>query len=84
MSTECEHKGYRGTVLEAGDRYIVAIGGISDMITATIEDLAMAQDVFRDLVEDYLATCAEVGKQPCLPPETLRGSAGRILTDGAQ
>ncbi|MGY3582006.1 putative HicB family RNase H-like nuclease [Bradyrhizobium sp. USDA 4341] len=72
MSGEFEHKGYRGAVFEDGDGHMVAISGIADMITATIQDLAMAQDVFCDLVEDYLATCAEVGKQPCPPPADFR------------
>lgn len=61
------HKGYSGEILENGKSHIVAIAGISDTISAEVEDPALAQDIFRDLVEDYLATCAELGKEPPKP-----------------
>ena len=61
------HKGYRGELLEDGSSHIVAIADIFDTITAPVEDLSLARDVFRDLVEDYLATCSEVGKEPSRP-----------------
>ena len=68
-TTELEHKGYRGELLENGAWRIVAIVGISDTISAHVEDPVFAKDIFRDLVEDYLATCSELGKEPCAPSE---------------
>lgn len=61
------YKGYRGELLEDGSSHVVAIADIADTVTAPVEDLSLARDVFRDLVEDYLATCVELGKEPSRP-----------------
>lgn len=61
------HRDYEGTVAEEDGRLVVRIVGIPDMISAEASDAAAAPEVFRDLVEDYIATCAEIGKAPDKP-----------------
>jgi predicted HicB family RNase H-like nuclease len=61
------HKGYEAVVAHEDGQAIVRIAGIGDMISATASDEASVGDVFKDLVEDYLATCAEIGKTPQQP-----------------
>lgn len=63
------HKGYQGIVAYEDDQTIVRIAGIDDMISATASVEASASEVFRDLVDDYLATCAELGKTPQRPED---------------
>lgn len=64
------HRNYEGTVVEEDGRLIVRIVDIPDMISAETFDAAAAPEIFRDLVEDYIATCAEIGKEPVKPKVT--------------
>jgi hypothetical protein len=48
---------------------VVRIVGIKDMISATATDEASVTEAFRNFVEDYLATYAELGKAPQRPEE---------------
>lgn len=50
---------------------IVRILHIDDSVSTECDSAAQAQTVFEDLVEDYLETCAAVGKEPNKP---FRGS----------
>jgi predicted HicB family RNase H-like nuclease len=66
MST-IHYKDFQGSVEFEDDRLIIRILHIEDLITAEIDSAAQAQTAFAELVEDYLATCAEVGKEACRP-----------------
>lgn len=68
---ELQHRGYSGSAAEEDGRIVVSIVGISDMISADASDAGAVREVFRDLVEDYLATCAELGKPPDPPAGAL-------------
>ena len=66
MSNAMSYKGYSARV-EYDDEdgiFIGRIAGIRDGVgfhADTVEDL---REAFRDAVEDYLETCAKIGKEP--------------------
>jgi predicted HicB family RNase H-like nuclease len=66
MST-INYKDFQGSVEFEDDRLIIQILHIEDLITTEIDSAALVQTAFAALVDDYLATCAEVGKEPCRP-----------------
>jgi predicted HicB family RNase H-like nuclease len=61
------YKDYQGSVDFEDDRLIIRILHIDDFITTEIDSASKAQAAFAELVDDYLATCAELGKEPCKP-----------------
>lgn len=65
--TTLRYKDFQGSVEFEDDTLVVTILHIEDLITATCERASEAQAVFEELVEDYLETCAAVGKEPCKP-----------------
>lgn len=61
------HKGYKGAA-EYEDGYLVLkILHIEDSISTHVTDTSKAQKAFAELVEDYLETCRELGKEPERP-----------------
>jgi predicted HicB family RNase H-like nuclease len=61
------YKDYQGSVEFEDDRLIIRVLHIDDFITTEIDSASKAQPAFAELVEDYLATCTELGKEPCKP-----------------
>ena len=61
------YKDFQGSVDFEDDRLIIRILHIDDLITTEIDSASKAQAAFAELVEDYLATCEELGKLPCRP-----------------
>jgi predicted HicB family RNase H-like nuclease len=61
------YKDYQGSVDFEDDRLIIRVLHIDDFITTEIDSASKAQAAFDELVEDYLATRAELGKEPCKP-----------------
>jgi predicted HicB family RNase H-like nuclease len=61
------YKDYQGSVDFEDDRLIIRILHIDDFITTEIDSASKAQAAFAELVDDYLGTCAELGKEPCKP-----------------
>ena len=61
------YKDYQGGVEFDEGRLIVRLLHIDDLITTQIDNASEAQAAFVELVEDYVASCAELGKQPCKP-----------------
>jgi predicted HicB family RNase H-like nuclease len=61
------YKDFQGSVDFEDDRLIIRILHIDDLVTTEIDSASTARAAFAELVEDYLATCAELGKQPCKP-----------------
>jgi predicted HicB family RNase H-like nuclease len=61
------YKDYQGSVDFEDDRLIIRILHIDDFITTEIDSASKAQVALAELVDDYLATCAELGKEPCKP-----------------
>lgn len=61
------HKDYQGSVQYDAGRLHLRILHIDDLITAEVDSASEAEAAFAELVDDYLATCAAVGKQPSKP-----------------
>jgi DNA end-binding protein Ku len=61
------HKDYQGEVEYDEGRLIVRVLHIEDLITTEIDSASEAQAAFAELVEDYVASCVELGKQPSKP-----------------
>lgn len=65
--TTVRHKDYQGSVEYEDGYLVVQILHIADTITATVDNASQAQSVFEELVDDYVETCKELGKEPCKP-----------------
>lgn len=81
MDNNITYKGYIGTVNFAADDEVFygKIHGINDLITFEGKSVKELKDSFSEAVEDYLATCKELGKQP---DKTYKGSFNiRINTE---
>jgi predicted HicB family RNase H-like nuclease len=61
------HLDYQGEVEFEDDRLIIRILHIDDFITTEVDSASAAQAAFVELVDDYLVSCAEVGKEPNKP-----------------
>ncbi len=59
-----KYKDYQGLVTFEDDHLVVSILHIDDMISTTFTDAKEAPDVFRELVDDYIETCASLGREP--------------------
>ena len=71
--TYLNHKGYLGTIepdLEEGSLF-GKVAFIRDLVTYEARDLKTLEKEFQKSVDDYLAFCAERGKEPNKP---LKGS----------
>lgn len=62
-----QYKEFQGSVEFEDGRLVIQILHIDDTIITEIDSAQKAQAAFEELVEDYLATCAELGKEPCKP-----------------
>jgi predicted HicB family RNase H-like nuclease len=66
MKNVLEHKGYTGYV-EFSDEDEVFFGrivGIRDLVTFEADSVVKLKKAFKDAVEDYIATCKKLGKDP--------------------
>jgi predicted HicB family RNase H-like nuclease len=61
------YKDYQGSVSFEDGRLVIQILHIDDLITAECDCASAAQAVFEELVDDYLATCEELKKEPSKP-----------------
>lgn len=66
MNNIIEYKGYHSKVEYSAEDNILfgKIEGINDLITFECETAAEVETAFHEAVDDYLAFCEEVGKQP--------------------
>jgi predicted HicB family RNase H-like nuclease len=65
--TILEHRDYQGEVKFDGDRLLIRILHIDDFITTETDRASEAQAAFVELVDDYIETCEQLGKQPNKP-----------------
>jgi predicted HicB family RNase H-like nuclease len=61
------YRDYQGSVDFEDGRLIIRILHLDDFITTEIDSASQAEAAFAGLVDDYLATCAELDKEPCRP-----------------
>lgn len=73
MNNTLEYKGYIGSVeFSSEDKvFFGKIIGIKDLVTFEGESVKELEDSFHEMVDDYLATCKELGKEP---DKTYKGS----------
>ena len=68
-NTTRPHQGYVGSIdvdLDAGQLYGRVLY-VQDLVTFTAESVGSLQLAFQEAVDDYLETCAQVGKAPDKP-----------------
>jgi len=72
MGDYLEHRGYIATVgYSASDKvFFGKIEGITDLVNFEADNVEELEKEFKNAVEDYLATCKELGKNP---DKTYRG-----------
>jgi predicted HicB family RNase H-like nuclease len=66
MGDYLEHKGYFATVgYSASDKVFYGkIEGINDLVNFEADNVKDLEKEFKEAVDDYLATCKEIGKKP--------------------
>jgi predicted HicB family RNase H-like nuclease len=65
--TTLRYKDYQGSVTYEDGTLVLQILHIDDFITTECDSATDAPNAFEALVDDYLATCAQVGKEPNRP-----------------
>jgi predicted HicB family RNase H-like nuclease len=65
--TILKHKDYQGSVAFEDGKLIIQILHIDDFITGECDRASEVQAAFEELIDDYLETCAAVGKEPAKP-----------------
>ena len=69
MSSTMTHKGQTARI-EFDDRDNILVGrlvGITDVVSFHAESVAELRAAFEEAVDDYLETCAQIGKAPQQP-----------------
>jgi predicted HicB family RNase H-like nuclease len=61
------YKDYQGSIEYEDAQIVIQLLHIDDFITTTCDSAASAESAFRELVDDYLATCEETGRPPNKP-----------------
>ena len=66
MNDYLKYNGYLGSVKHAAKNEIFygKIEGINDLVTFEADTVIDLKEGFREAVDDYLATCAQLGKEP--------------------
>ena len=79
MSNTLEHKGYTGSVefSSEDDVFFGKIIGINDLVTFEGQSVPELKAAFIEAVEDYLATCKKINKEP---EKTYKGTFNVRLT----
>ncbi|MDR2503679.1 MAG: type II toxin-antitoxin system HicB family antitoxin, partial [Deltaproteobacteria bacterium] len=69
MNNTMRYKGYTAIVgFSAEDECLVGhIAGINDVIGFHADSVEEIRKVFHDTIDDYLATCAKIGREPNKP-----------------
>ena len=65
--TILRYKDFQGSATFEEGRILVQILHIDDFITSECDRASEVQPAFEGLVDEYLETCASIGKEPCRP-----------------
>ena len=65
--TILSYKGYQGSIEYEDGQLIIQLLHIDDFVTTACNSAEHAEATFQELVDDYLATCAETGRAPDKP-----------------
>lgn len=71
MMPTVRYKDYVGSVVYERGRLTITLLHIDDAISTQCDAASEAQGAFEELVDDYLETCKQLGKEPAKP---FRGS----------
>jgi predicted HicB family RNase H-like nuclease len=65
MKNSLEYKGYSGTVAysDSDEAFFGKINGIRDVVTFEADSVVKLKKAFREAVDDYIETCAKLGKK---------------------
>ena len=66
MKNVLEHKSYTGSVefSNTDETFFGKIVGIRDLVTFEADSVVKLKKAFKEAVEDYIATCIALGKDP--------------------
>ena len=75
MNNIMTYKGYSARIEYDGEDelFFGRLAGIRDGVTFHADNVEDLKQAFQDAVEDYLETCAKIGKQP------LKPASGRLM-----
>ena len=62
-----EYKGFQGAVSYEDGLLVVQILHITDFVVAECDSASAVDDVFRELVDEYIADCEALGREPNKP-----------------
>lgn len=62
-----EYKGFQGAVSYEDGLLVVQILHITDFVVAECDSASAVDDVFRELVDEYIADCKTLGREPNKP-----------------
>ena len=65
--TIVEYRGYQGEVSYEDGRLRIQVLHVSDFLTAECDAASETEAAFRELVDEYLAECANLGVEPDKP-----------------
>jgi predicted HicB family RNase H-like nuclease len=65
--TVLKYKDYQGSVCFDDGRLLIRVLHIDDFLTTECDSASQAHATFAELIDDYLETCAELGKEPSKP-----------------
>ena len=65
--TILSYKGYQGSIEYEDGQLVIQLLHIDDFVTTICNSAEDAEALFHELVDDYLATCAETGRAPDKP-----------------
>ena len=62
-----EHRGYQGAATYEDGTFLIRLLHIEDLITTNCEMASKVEETFRELVDDYIETCEQMGRAPQKP-----------------
>ena len=62
-----EYKGFQGAVSYEDGLLVVQILHIMDFVVSECDSASAVEDVFRELVDEYIADCKTLGREPNKP-----------------
>jgi predicted HicB family RNase H-like nuclease len=67
MTTLTPYKGFQGAVEYDGGALFIRLLHIDDTVSTTCVDASEVEMKFRELIDEYIETCKEIGKEPDRP-----------------
>jgi predicted HicB family RNase H-like nuclease len=65
--TTVTYKNFQGSVEFEDGHLVIQILHIDDFVTTQVDSASEVKAAFEELVDDYIETCRQLGKDPCKP-----------------